>query len=197
MLGCGRCRCWMVRRAGGRSGAAAGRKSGDGSYEPGVQSGAFLVKKQGVTGVQCSAAAAQAPIACLLLFASIASPRTSSRGVNAELVRLYWRIGQRICRHILQEKRAEYGQEIVAALSQQLGWSHFVELARPRSACARVLDTVAGHRRGQGRRRAGAGGAARPMRRPAGAVHQRRLNCCGCAQPGRVGGNDPQPCGHC
>ncbi len=39
---------------------------------------------------------------------------------NAELVGLYWRIGQRIRRHILQEKRAEYGQEIVAALSQQL-----------------------------------------------------------------------------
>ena len=86
-----------------------------------------------------------------------------ARGVNAELVRLYWQIGQRIGRHILQEKRAEYGQEIIAALSkglrtefgqgfsvpnlsrmmalaeafdetilsalsQELGWSHFVEL---------------------------------------------------------------------
>jgi hypothetical protein len=89
--------------------------------------------------------------------------QTVARGVNAELVRLYWQIGQRIRRHILQGKRAQYGQEIVAALSQQLtrefgrgfttgnlsrmmalaeafeepilaalsqqlGWSHFVEL---------------------------------------------------------------------
>jgi hypothetical protein len=88
----------------------------------------------------------------------------TAQAVNAGLVLLHWSIGERIRRDILKEKRAEYGeeivsalsrqlsaeygrgfsrfalsrmikfvevfpeQEIVAALSQQLGWSHFVEL---------------------------------------------------------------------
>lgn len=83
--------------------------------------------------------------------------------VNTALLRLYWQIGQRIRNDILQEKRAEYGREILstlskelsnefgqgfsapnlsrmmalaeafpdwkifATLSQELGWSHFVE----------------------------------------------------------------------
>jgi len=90
--------------------------------------------------------------------------QTVARGVNSALVMLYWKIGERIRRDILSEKRAEYGQEIVvslarqverefgggfaeknlrrmvqfaevfsnerivATLSRQLGWSHFVEL---------------------------------------------------------------------
>lgn len=40
--------------------------------------------------------------------------------VNTELTMLYWRIGKRIREDILQEKRAEYGQQIVVSLSQQL-----------------------------------------------------------------------------
>ena len=40
--------------------------------------------------------------------------------VNAELTMLYWRVGERIRREILKDKRAEYGQEIVSTLSQQL-----------------------------------------------------------------------------
>jgi len=40
--------------------------------------------------------------------------------VNAELTLLYWKIGQRIRKEILQGKRAEYGQEIVVSLSRQL-----------------------------------------------------------------------------
>ena len=39
--------------------------------------------------------------------------------VNTELTMLYWKVGERIRREILREKRAEYGQEIVATLSQQ------------------------------------------------------------------------------
>ncbi len=46
--------------------------------------------------------------------------------VNAGLTILYWQIGNRICQDILKEKRAEYGKEIVATLSRQLSWSHFV-----------------------------------------------------------------------
>jgi predicted nuclease of restriction endonuclease-like (RecB) superfamily len=87
-----------------------------------------------------------------------------ARAVNAGLVALYWQVGDRIRREVLQDKRAEYGEEIlptlsaklvpefgdgfsarnlrrmvqfteafpeskiVATLSRQLGWSHFVEI---------------------------------------------------------------------
>jgi len=44
-----------------------------------------------------------------------------ARQVNSALVLLYWRVGQRIRRDVLKEKRAEYGEEIIATLSQQLG----------------------------------------------------------------------------
>ncbi len=40
--------------------------------------------------------------------------------VNAGLTLLYWQIGSRIRQDILEEKRAEYGKEIVATLSQEL-----------------------------------------------------------------------------
>ena len=50
----------------------------------------------------------------------LAARQTVARGINAALVALYWRIGQRIRRDILKEQRAEYGQEIVVTLSQQL-----------------------------------------------------------------------------
>src|SRR5262245_39523395 len=43
-----------------------------------------------------------------------------ARTVNVGLTLLYWEIGNRIRQEILQEKRAEYGQEIVSALSRQL-----------------------------------------------------------------------------
>jgi hypothetical protein len=90
--------------------------------------------------------------------------QTVARGVNVALVMLYWKIGERIRRDILREKRAGYGEEIlqtlsaklvlefgrgfsqrnlasmaqfaeafpdakiVATLSRELGWSHFVQL---------------------------------------------------------------------
>lgn len=40
--------------------------------------------------------------------------------MNSALVLLYWRVSKRIRQDILNEKRAEYGEEIVATLSQQL-----------------------------------------------------------------------------
>jgi predicted nuclease of restriction endonuclease-like (RecB) superfamily len=87
-----------------------------------------------------------------------------AQAVNAGMVQLYWSVGDRIRREILEEKRAPYGEQIVAtvseqltadygrgfsrfalsrmikfvelfpdrptvaALSQRLGWSHFIEL---------------------------------------------------------------------
>jgi predicted nuclease of restriction endonuclease-like (RecB) superfamily len=46
--------------------------------------------------------------------------QTVAQGVNSALVLLYWNIGQRIRTDILKEKRAEYGEKIVHALSAQL-----------------------------------------------------------------------------
>lgn len=43
-----------------------------------------------------------------------------ARSVNSSLVMLYWKMGQRIRKEILKEKRAEYGEEIVPTLSAQL-----------------------------------------------------------------------------
>jgi hypothetical protein len=36
---------------------------------------------------------------------------------NSTLIMLFWRVGQRINHSILQNKRADYGQEIVATVS--------------------------------------------------------------------------------
>ena len=40
--------------------------------------------------------------------------------VNAGLTMLYWRIGRRIRQDVLKGERAEYGEDIVSALSRQL-----------------------------------------------------------------------------
>jgi hypothetical protein len=42
----------------------------------------------------------------------------AARTVNAELVLLYWRIGDRIRRDILGEARAQYEEQIVSTLSR-------------------------------------------------------------------------------
>jgi predicted nuclease of restriction endonuclease-like (RecB) superfamily len=43
-----------------------------------------------------------------------------AQAANAALTTLYWQIGVRIRQHVLKEKRAEYGTEIVATLGRQL-----------------------------------------------------------------------------
>ena len=94
----------------------------------------------------------------------VSTRQTVARGVNAALVLLHWKVGERIRRDVLKQKRAGYGEEIVSTLSRQLaaefgggfaeknlrrmiqfaelfpdgeivatlsrelGWSHFVEL---------------------------------------------------------------------
>ena len=40
--------------------------------------------------------------------------------INSSITILFWQIGKRITKHILQNKRAEYGKEIVVTLSRQL-----------------------------------------------------------------------------
>ena len=40
--------------------------------------------------------------------------------VNAELSLLYWQIGRRINAELLNNKRADYGKQIIASLAQKL-----------------------------------------------------------------------------
>lgn len=53
----------------------------------------------------------------------------AAMAVNAELTLLYWQIGQRIRRDVLNEQRADYGAAVIASLAAQLtasygrGWS--------------------------------------------------------------------------
>ena len=60
-----------------------------------------------------------------ILFADIRSMIEEARAavaitVNQNLTMLHWRIGRRIREEILQGGRAEYGEEILATLSQEL-----------------------------------------------------------------------------
>ena len=47
---------------------------------------------------------------------------------NYELTTMYWHIGERINREILENKRAEYGKQIVSTVSTQISWSHVIEI---------------------------------------------------------------------
>ena len=84
------------------------------------------VPKNAVTLAQTKPAALLTDVRELILSAR----QTVARGVNAALVVLYWNIGQRIRRDILKERRAEYGERIVAALGRQFsggGTKHFAD----------------------------------------------------------------------
>jgi predicted nuclease of restriction endonuclease-like (RecB) superfamily len=81
------------------------------------------------------------------LFNSISTLIKESRqrvsiAVNVELSMLYWNIGKHIKSDILNNKKAEYGKEIIATLSQQLtehfgkGWS-----VRQLQYCLRTAET--------------------------------------------------------
>ena len=48
------------------------------------------------------------------------SRRNMAQAVNSAISMLYWQIGTRINQETLQEKRAEYGKQIVSKLSEQL-----------------------------------------------------------------------------
>ncbi len=63
------------------------------------------------------------PTAALLaeLRGMIAEARDQvAQAANAALTTLYWRIGHRLHRDILREKRADYGKRIVASLGRHL-----------------------------------------------------------------------------
>jgi len=47
---------------------------------------------------------------------------------SSATVSLFWRIGQRINYDVLENKRADYGKQIVSQLATQLSWACFVEI---------------------------------------------------------------------
>ena len=47
---------------------------------------------------------------------------------NSSLTVMFWHVGKRILTHNLQNKRADYGKQIVATVSRHLSWSHFITL---------------------------------------------------------------------
>ncbi|HSF39618.1 MAG TPA: PDDEXK nuclease domain-containing protein [Thermoanaerobaculia bacterium] len=49
-----------------------------------------------------------------------AARRRTAQFINSELVKLYWNVGDRIRRDLLQGKRAEYGEEIISTLADEL-----------------------------------------------------------------------------
>jgi hypothetical protein len=49
--------------------------------------------------------------------------------LNAETTLLYWSVGDYINSELKSSGRTSYGSEILATLSQQLSWSHLIELA--------------------------------------------------------------------
>lgn len=59
--------------------------------------------------------------------------------VNNTVSVLFWHIGGRIRTHVLQNKRAEYGKQIIATLSRQLSWSHFLVLLPIKNKEAKIF----------------------------------------------------------
>jgi hypothetical protein len=73
-------------------------------------------------------AKATAPTSAADLFADVRhlieqGRSATSQAVNSALVMLYWSIGDRIRREILQEKRAEYGEQIVQTIVDPENWT--------------------------------------------------------------------------
>jgi predicted nuclease of restriction endonuclease-like (RecB) superfamily len=72
-----------------------------------------------------------------------AAKQRAAIAINSELTMLYWQIGKRIQSEILRGKRAEYGKQIIANLSQQLmsdygeGWGN-----RQLWYCVRMAEAI-------------------------------------------------------
>ena len=62
----------------------------------------------------------------LRLIVNSAKARVAS-AANTELTMMYWHIGRRVNVELLGNERTAYEKRIVATVSRQLSWSHFVE----------------------------------------------------------------------
>src|ERR1700730_7777893 len=78
-------------------------------------------RKKKVTGLVPTETSADATGLLRDLRSLIDAGRTHvAQAVNAGMVLLYWAVGDRIHRELLGERRARYGEQIVATLSRQL-----------------------------------------------------------------------------
>ena len=57
--------------------------------------------------------------------------------VNYALSIMYWKIGERINNEILENRRAEYGKQIVASVVRQLSWTHILQVLSLKDALQR------------------------------------------------------------
>ena len=83
--------------------------------KPRARKPAVVAAQREVSGGAAGATALLAELRVLIT----ATRQSVAQGVNSALVLLYWQIGQRVRTDILKRKRAEYGEQIVHALSAQ------------------------------------------------------------------------------
>ena len=70
------------------------------------------------------------------------SRQNVAKNINSELTLLYWNIGKRIKDEVLNNKRAEYGKEIIANLSKQLNLEYGKRWSkRHLHHCLRIAET--------------------------------------------------------
>lgn len=79
-----------------------------------------MPKKLALTKAAAKPARGVAPLLAEVRGLILSAREQVARAVDSGLVALYWHIGRRVHQDILQEKRAEYGGEIVSALGRQL-----------------------------------------------------------------------------
>jgi len=79
-----------------------------------------MPKKLSLSKVAAKPARGVTPLLADVRGLILAAREGVARTVNAGLTLLYWEIGSRIRKNVLKEKRAEYGEQIVSALSAQL-----------------------------------------------------------------------------
>ena len=60
--------------------------------------------------------------------------------LNSETTLMNWQIGQYIHLELKQKGEIKYGKQILATLSQQLSWSHLIELITPLAQASRLCQ---------------------------------------------------------
>src|ERR1700680_4042769 len=81
-----------------------------------------MTQRKSVKRTDAAVAPSQTPTALLaeLRDLILQAREGVARAVDAGLTTLYWHVGRRIRQDILKERRADYGEQIVSALSAQL-----------------------------------------------------------------------------
>src|SRR5580700_2091051 len=90
--------------------------------KPKLRRGTGVMTRRKPASTAAAVLSAQKPVALLsdLRELILQAREGVARAVDSGLTTLYWHVGQRIRQDILKEKRADYGEQIVAALGRQL-----------------------------------------------------------------------------